>query len=284
MRRHGQTAIDVDSPDMLVLDGNSSEIEGGTAAFKMLPWFRHALASFPDVAYVSRADDDAYLELPMLMGAIESLTETHRAEAFLLGSIHMRAFWSPAARAIKLYTRPPDAVGPFQFANGQFLAVSAPATRMLRACGAAHDYVAELLHLTRGPFITTADDGLLGYLLHMCLPVDSLRTLQLNSSSAHDIRCRKDNGFGRPPSSASLVIHKLRSAGSVCYARCTRAGAPKALRASCCLKFVCGSQGSNYRPTTRGRHSALSLSLRCSLLTTLALALALTLNTLLLET
>ena len=269
---------------MLVLDGNSSEIEGGTAAFKMLPWFRHALASFPDVAYVSRADDDAYLELPMLMGAIESLTETHRAEAFLLGSIHMRAFWSPAARAIKLYTRPPDAVGPFQFANGQFLAVSAPATRMLRACGAAHDYVAELLHLTRGPFITTADDGLLGYLLHMCLPVDSLRTLQLNSSSAHDIRCRKDNGFGRPPSSASLVIHKLRSAGSVCYARCTRAGAPKALRASCCLKFVCGSQGSNYRPTTRGRHSALSLSLRCSLLTTLALALALTLNTLLLET
>ena len=44
---------------MLVLDGNSSEIEGGTAAFKMLPWFRHALASFPDVAYVSRADDDA---------------------------------------------------------------------------------------------------------------------------------------------------------------------------------------------------------------------------------
>ena len=67
VRRHGQTAIDVDSPDMLVLDGNSSEIEGGTAAFKMLPWLRHALAAFPDVAYVSRADDDAYLELPLLM-------------------------------------------------------------------------------------------------------------------------------------------------------------------------------------------------------------------------
>ena len=65
-------AIDVDSRDMLVLDGNSSEIEGGTAAFKMLPWFRHALASFPGVAYVSRADDDAYLELPLLMGAIET--------------------------------------------------------------------------------------------------------------------------------------------------------------------------------------------------------------------
>ena len=244
-------AIDVDSRDMLVLDGNSSEIEGGTAAFKMLPWFRHALASFPGVAYVSRADDDAYLELPLLMGAIETLTETHRAEAFLLGSIHQRAFWSPAARAIKLYTRPPDAVGPFKFANGQFLAVSAPAARMLRACGAAHDYVAELLHSTRGPFIATADDGLLGYLLHMCLPADSLRTLQLNSSEAHDIRCRKDNGFGRPPTSASLVIHKLRSAGSVCYARCIRAGAPKALRAACCLKFVCALQGSNH---TRQAH------------------------------
>ena len=34
------------------------------------------------------------------------------------------------------------------------------AARALRACRAAHDYVSELLHLTLGPFVSTADDGL----------------------------------------------------------------------------------------------------------------------------
>ena len=66
-----------------------------------------------------------------------------------------------------------------------------------------------------------------------------------------------------PPLSLTppLTLPLTRSAGSVCYARCTRAGAPKALRASCCLKFVCGSQGSNHRPT---EVLALTPTLACS--------------------
>ena len=148
-----------------MLDANSSEIDGGTAAFKMLPWFDYALLSFPGARFISRVDDDVYLEVPALVATIEALAQPHGDEAFLLaGAIAKRAFWSPALRTSVMDwgrgNQPSDARGPFPFANGMFFALSAPAARALCACRAAHDYVSELLHLTLGPFVATADDGL----------------------------------------------------------------------------------------------------------------------------
>lgn len=240
LMRNDQTFADQASADMLVLETNSSEIEGGTAAFKMLPWISHAVAAFRSARYIARADDDVYLELPALVATAEDLSAARRDGAFLLGSIHSRAFWSRATRSIYVNTEPRDADGPFAMANGQFLALSARAARALHACRSAHEYISELLHLSSGPFVSTADDGLLGYLLHLCLLRDSLHTIMLPFRAAHDIRCSKVDGpFGRPPSTASVVIHKLKMPGSICYAQCARAGAPAAIRPKCCMRFAC---------------------------------------------
>jgi hypothetical protein len=53
--------------DLLLLNGSAEIESGGTSGLKTLPWWQHAATKLPGAAWVGKADDDTFINLPMLL-------------------------------------------------------------------------------------------------------------------------------------------------------------------------------------------------------------------------
>jgi hypothetical protein len=108
---------------------NAGRLKGPSLG--VLAWFDHVLAVRPRARYIAMADDDAYLHIPELVSILRGIpNRTYAYIGAIMGwSFHdedylFRAFgWSGCA----------NCTGPFPFAVGSFMAVSAPLAAALAA-------------------------------------------------------------------------------------------------------------------------------------------------------
>ena len=248
--------------DLLLLNGSVEIDAGGTSGLKTLPWWRHAVMLLPNARWVAKADDDTLLNLPQLLQRLP-LSPSPFA---LLGTIKWACYSSrrfkhersaPRLRcgrshfAQSRHPGEPEGLaatyeGPYAFALGWFYALPYALTQRLAECPYANAFHARALSTTTEPFFRKEDDPMNGHWLHKCLNMTGERVQPLPTLGprlASNMACISESGLYRRPHNASVIVHFLKTAASMDYAkavmrRITRGEGMLATDRQCCTLRV----------------------------------------------
>ncbi len=248
--------------DVLALD-DSFEIEaGGSSGLKTLPWWRHASLRLPNARWIGKADDDTFLNVPLL----RTLLPDPPSPRALLGTVR----WGCYSAARFKHERTNEGVacghskfaraqhpgepvglsqtyeGPYAFAYGWFYAMPGPLARTLAGCEYVRHFHTRATTATAEPFFRKEDDPMNGFWIYKCLKESNARVEPLPSldpRSAHNSACISQRGLYRTVSNDSVVAHFLKHPSAMYYAaaklKLLRGGGRDSIAGpSCCTKMV----------------------------------------------
>ena len=224
--------------DLLLLNGSAEIDAGGTSGLKTLPWWRHAVAHLPGARWLAKADDDTLLNLPRLLPRLPASP----SPLALLGTVKWACYSArrfkhersaprlKCGRSLFAQARHPGEPeglgatyeGPYAFALGWFYALPRALTQRLAECPYANTFHTNALTATSEPFFRKEDDPMNGHWLHKCLNTTGERVQPLPTLGprlASNMACISTSGLYRRPHNASVIVHFLKSAASMDYAK-----------------------------------------------------------------
>lgn len=248
--------------DLLLLNGSAEIDSGGTSGLKTLPWWQHAVTQLPRAEWLAKADDDTLINLPQLFARLPASP----APTALLGTIkwacysarrykHERSAPRLACGRTKFaqsrHPGEPEGLaatyeGPYAFALGWFYAIPRALGLRLAGCPYANRFHHSALSATSEPFFRKEDDPMNGHWLHKCLNASGERVQPLPSLGprvAANMACISQSGLYRRPHNNSVIVHFLKTPGSMDYAlgllrRLRRGASAIATDKDCCTLRV----------------------------------------------
>ena len=183
---------------------NSAGCRSRGVILALVFWLRHAVATWPNVSFVAKADDDVYLQLPVWEHLLLSIPQPLQSHA-VLGSIRFfHAVLAPRRFELRAYaptypyalmtarrlqlrqtacsgdagtneslvatasaTMGCEVIGPFPYPCGQAFALGSGLVRSLIAHPIFHAEMRRVAALPEGSPLVT-EDGWLGAVLHRC--------------------------------------------------------------------------------------------------------------------
>ena len=111
--------------------------------------------------------------------------------------------------------------GPYAFALGWFYAFPRSLATRLAECPYAQGFHAQAVGATSEPYFRKEDDPMNGHWLHKCLNATGERVKPLPSLGprvASNMACISKTGLYRRPHNKSVIVHFLKTPGSMDYA------------------------------------------------------------------
>ena len=184
--------VEAEANNDVVLSKSNKTLPRATGPINsLIDWFAYATTTYPDAAFVGKADDDAFVRLAPLrshLSTVEALFPP-RGSPVYFGRFEMfhwlRASESPIGfswfggrmRPCKVTTA---LTGPFPFAKGALFAVSAPVAAGVAASPFARASLANITAHTGPRKNNPWEDAWLGYVLAATVPRLSLAHMPLS--------------------------------------------------------------------------------------------------------
>lgn len=187
--------------DLVILKANTTLPRATGPISSLIEWFAYATTTFPNSAFVGKADDDTFVRLAPLrshLAAVEALFPP-RGSPIYWGRFElfhwMRASESPIGFRWFGGRMQPCKVtnaltGPFPFAKGALFAVSAPVAAGVAASPFARASLANITAHTGPRKNAPWEDAWLGYVLAATVPRLSLAHLPLSLLAEGKQECR----------------------------------------------------------------------------------------------
>ena len=169
---------------------------------------------------IAKADDDSFVNMPMLERLLEKL---HCVPRLYLGALAFTGFhpqylrncgfaWAGGGAYHKYGCEATGAHPPYPFALGQLQVLSTPLAATLAASPGASDLAATA---ESRPNVNANEDSAIGFMISH-LP--NVTYVSLGKSSWHNLGCFPTSGMYRQPArNVSIVVHRLLTVASLRY-------------------------------------------------------------------